>query len=237
MIDPEVRPIGKCILKARDGVWEFARTHAEQIDEHWQRRSASNPSFFNGQIYMLADYRIDGDTFAGDLTLVEFKQFLFWKDMGSADNTVFDVFGSGLIRSRDGAVLLGRQSAGNLNEGFAYLPGGFIDPRDTGADGVVDIRASVLREVEEETGLAGDQLTVCDGFLLTTIGQQVSIAVDLVCREDAQALQSRVRRTLSGFADSELDDVILVGNLEDLALTKVPAYADVLLRRILRPSP
>jgi ADP-ribose pyrophosphatase YjhB (NUDIX family) len=236
MIDPEVTPVGTCILKAGAGTWEFARSHAGQIDAHWQRRSASNPAFFNGRIYMLADYRISGGTFAGELIQVEFKQFLYWKDTGCPDKTVFDVFGSGLIRSRDGAVLLGRQRPGNLNEGLVYLPGGFIDPRDTDEEGRVDIRASVLREVQEETGLDQDLLTVRDGVLVTTIGQQVSIAVDLVSGEDGQSLQARVRRALSGVGDSELDDVILVRSLRDLAGSKVPEYADVLLRRVLVPS-
>lgn len=236
MIDPEVRLITECILKAGVREWEFAQSNAGQIDAHWQRRSASNRAFFNGRVFMLAGYRLSGGTFEGELMQVEFKQFLYWKDTGCPDKTVFDVFGSGLIRSRDGAVLLGRQRPGNLNEGFVYLPGGFIDPRDTGAGGRVDIRASVLREVEEETGLGPEQFTVRDEFLVTTTGQQVSIAVDLVSGEDGRSLQARVRRALSADGDSELDDVILVGALGDLAGSKVPAYADMLLRRVLVPS-
>ncbi|MCU0955322.1 MAG: NUDIX domain-containing protein [Hyphomicrobium sp.] len=236
MIDPDVRLITECILKAGAREWEFARSNARQIDAHWQRRSASNPAFFNGRIFMLADYLVSGGIFEGELMQVEFKQFLYWKDTGYPDKTVFDVFGSGLIRSRDGAVLLGRQRPGNLNEGFVYLPGGFIDPRDTDADGHVDIRASVLREVEEETGLGKAQVSVRDGFLVTTTGQQISIAVDLVSGEDGPSLQARVRRALSVDGDSELDDVILVRATEDLAGSKVPAYADMLLRQVLVPS-
>jgi 8-oxo-dGTP pyrophosphatase MutT (NUDIX family) len=182
---------------------------------------------------MLADYRITGDTLAGELMEVEFKQFLYWKENGAPDKAVFDVFGSGLIRSREGAVLLGRQRSGNLNEGWVYLPGGFIDPRDAGVDGRVDIRASVLREVQEETGLGPDQLTVRDGFLVTTIGQQVSIAVDLISKEDAPSLRARVMRTLAGDSDCELDGVVTVTTLEDVANLKVPAYAETLLRHVL----
>jgi 8-oxo-dGTP pyrophosphatase MutT (NUDIX family) len=133
-------------------------------------------------------------------------------------------------------VLLGRQSPGNLNEGFVYLPGGFIDPRDASAEGSVDIRSSVLREVREETGLGPDHFTMRDGFLLTTVGQQLSIAVDLVCGEDGHALQARVRRTLSGSGDPELDDVMLVNSLGDLAGSKVPAYAQALLSHVLAPA-
>ncbi|MCU0955636.1 MAG: NUDIX hydrolase [Hyphomicrobium sp.] len=233
MTGPDVRHVGRCILTRGKRVWDFARSHSDQIDAHWNLRVASNPSFFNGRIYMLADYRITGDTLAGELMEVEFKQFLYWKENGFPDKAVFDVFGSGLIRSSEGAVLLGRQRSGNLNEGWVYLPGGFIDPRDADADGRVDIRASVLREVQEETGLGPDQLTVRNGFLVTTIGQQVSIAVDLISKEDAPSLHARVRRALVDGSDFELDDVVTVTSAEEVAKLKVPAYAETLLSHVL----
>lgn len=233
MAGPDVRHVGKCILTHSKRAWDFARSQADQIDAHWKLRVAANPAFFNGRIYMLADYRITGDTLAGELMEVEFKQFLYWKENGFPDKAVFDVFGSGLIRSREGAVLLGRQRSGNLNEGWVYLPGGFIDPRDADADGRIDIRASVLREVQEETGLGPDQLTVRDGFLVTTIGQQLSIAVDLISKDDAPSLRARVMRALAGDSDCELDWVVTVTTPQDLANLKVPAYAETLLRHVL----
>lgn len=236
MTVPDVRHVGKCILTRSTRGWDFARSQADQIDAHWKLRVASNPPFFNGRIYMLADYRINGDTFSGELMEVEFKQFLYWKDNGCPDKAVFDVFGSGLIRSREGAVLLGRQRSGNLNEGLVYLPGGFIDPRDADAEGYVDIRASVLREVQEETGLGPDQLTVRDGFLVTTIEQQVSIAVDLISEEDTPSLLARVMRALAGGSDFELDGVVTVTTPEEVGKLKVPAYAAILLGHVLRPS-
>ncbi len=230
--DGQVRYVDTCTLTVTGGDWEFARTHGAEIDAFWQRRTAENATLFNGRIFMLSSYQIEADRFFGRLVPVEFKAFLFWKENGCPDRSVFDVFGSALIRADDGAILLGRQKAG-INAGLIYLPGGFIDPRDVDHDGRVDIRESVLREVAEETGLGGRQLAVRDGFLVTTIGTQVSIAVEVVGDGDAETLQRRIREALAAEAEPELDEIVAVREWAHVEAMPVPAYAQVLLAFLL----
>ncbi len=222
-----------CDLTVGDAVWAFARENANAIDAHWQRRTTENPSYFNGRIYVLAQSRLQDRVFTGQLIAAEFKAFLYWKETAQTDTSVCDVFGSALIRSGDGAILLGRQRAGNLNAGLVYLPGGFIDPRDRDDEGRVDIRASALREVEEETGLKAHTLAVSEGFLITRVGQQVSIAVELVGDRDAAGMMAFMRDAVAHEAAPELEEIVAVRTVADLDPLPMPEYAQVLLRHVL----
>lgn len=225
--------VDDCDLSVSGEPWAFARDNADAIEAHWQHCLAANPAYFNGRVFMLSQSRIESGCFYGRLIEVEFKTFLYWKEMGQTDTTVCDVFGSALIRSGDGAILLGRQRAGNLNAGLVYLPGGFIDPRDADAVGRVDIRASVLREVEEETGLRAHTLAVSDGFLITTVGQQVSIAVELVGDGEAARMMTFMRDAVAHEAAPELEEIVAVRTQADLERLPMPDYAQVLLRHVL----
>lgn len=222
-----------CDLTVSDAVWAFERDNADAIDAHWQRATLANPSYFNGRIYVLAESRLEDGVFSGRLIAAEFKAFLYWKETGQTDTSVCDVFGSALIRSGDGAILLGRQRASNLNAGLVYLPGGFIDPRDRDDEGRVDIRASVLREVEEETGLRAHTLAVSEGFLITRVGQQVSIAVELVGDGDASRMIAFMREAVAHEAAPELEEIVAVRTVADLEPLPMPDFAQVLLRHVL----
>lgn len=230
--DGQVRYVDTCTLIVTRDVWPFAVAHAAEIDAFWQRRTAENAALFNGRIFMLSRFELENCCFMGWLIPVDFASFLYWKESGTPDRSIFDVFGSALIRADDGAILLGRQRAGNINAGLVYLPGGFIDPRDIDTDGHVDIAASVLREVQEETGLGGRQLAVRDGFLITTIGQQISIAVEVVGDGNAAVLQRRIRDALAADVEPELDDIVTVREWADVAALPVPEYAQVLLAHL-----
>lgn len=230
--DGQVRFVDACTLKVTSHDWPFARTHAAQIDAHWQQRIGASPGLFNGRIYMMSGYEVQDGVLDGQLLQVEFKAFLYWKEHDRPDSTVFDVFGSALIRADDGTILLGRQKAGNLNAGLVYLPGGFIDPRDVDDEGYVDIAQNILREVEEETGLRARNLAVRDGFLITTIGQQVSIAMELIGDGDAATLQRRIATSLACEAEPELDDIVAVRSWEEAEALAAPVYAQVLLAHV-----
>jgi 8-oxo-dGTP pyrophosphatase MutT (NUDIX family) len=117
------------------------------------------------------------------------------------------------------------------------LPGGFIDARDVDASGLVDIRASVLREVTEETGLTPADLSVGPNYLVTFCGQQVSIAVEIRANCEAAPLVSRIRRYLESDPSSELEDVVVVRTSSDVAALAVPAYARALLKTLLTSPP
>lgn len=210
--------------------WTYSEQHADAMDAHWQAAVQRNPAFFNGTVHALTELSWSGDDVTGTLMPIPFKAMLYWREAGfPVEAGIRDGFGSALIRSREGHVVLGRQRPGNLNAGLAYLPGGFIDPRDEMAPGMIDIAASVAREVVEETGLGPDVLTREPGFLVTETGPYVSFSGVFTSQLSSHDLAARVRAHIAGETDPELAEPVVLQSPDDLAHEAIAAYARVLL--------
>lgn len=222
-------------LRVADGGWPFADRHREEIAAHWDRRTRETPVFFNGPVHLLAARAsTERGILQGRFIRTDFKSFLYWRETGSPDTSVMDAFGSALILSAEGQVLLGRQRAGHLNSGLYYPPGGFVDASDVGADGRIDIDASTAREIAEETGLAAPTIQRARGYVITVAGPVLSIAVPYRSQLPGAALLDAARRHIAADADSELADVVLAAPGEDAAELPMPTYARALLRHLPR---
>lgn len=228
-----VQRIASCVLTRVDRPWPFAIENAAAIAQFWRQAQAQNPNFFDGIVHLLSRFDLRDHVLSGDLMPVRFSAFLYWRDNGYPDASVFDCFGSALLRAADGSVILGRQAPGHINDGMTYLPGGFIDERDIAPDGSVDIAASIAREVTEELGYPAEAFVVRPGAYVTRIGQQLSIAVEHVSHLDAQTLVHMARAFLASEADPELADVVVVTRDTDLAGMAMPEFAVALVRHVL----
>ena len=223
-----------CDLRLTGEPWPFARDNAAAIDAHWAERCRANPGYFNGAIHaMHGDGAITNGVFAASFLRTDFKSFLYWRETGYPPAGAFDAFGSAIIRSAEGHVLLGRQSGGNINAGLAYPPGGFIDARDVIADGPIDIAASIARELAEETGLDVATLTCKPGFLVTRIGPLVSIGQEFVASQPADELRAGILSRISADPDPELTDIVIVRQRSDLHGLSVPPYAELIVKSLL----
>ncbi len=225
--------VERCDLAAVDEPWAYALEHADAIDFHWDMRSAENPNFFNGRVRMLANYGLDGDTLRGTFLETDFKDFLYWREMGEPEAGVTDAFASAIIWANDGGLVLCRQRPGHINKGLVYLPGGFVDANDVAADGRIGIAASSAREVLEETGLSAPLLTQQPGFTLTFSNKQLSIGVTYRCDLTSHQVRERVMAHLSADPRSELAEVVMVHRRSDLDQMVIAPYARVLLATLL----
>ncbi len=228
-----VEHVDRCDLTVAPGPWEFREGNLERIAAHWRQRTEENPAFFNGQILLMSSYTCADGVLTGRFRPVDFASYLFWRDTGKRDLSVTDAFGSSILCSGDGAILLGRQSAGNLNSGLVYPPGGFVDQRDVGPQGGIDITASMCRELEEEMGLDGSQLAVAPGYDVAFCGRQIAISRRFSTPEVASDLVSRVRRHIAADPNPEIEDVVVIRSQSDLDRHAVPPYARVLLGYLL----
>lgn len=228
----QVLRVCDCRLALGSSTWDFAQERGAEIEEHWARRKAENPAFFNGSILVMRSPRIVDGTFFAELIETDFRAYLFWRETGFPAAGVFDGFGAGLIRSADGYVLLGRQGAGNLNAGLAYLPGGFIDRRDVKDDDSIVIDESIARELVEETGLDAGDLQRRPGYYVTVCDSKISIAVEFRSALTADALRLKMLDKIGGQDDPELDDVIAVSRSEMGSSLAVADYVRVLLPEV-----
>lgn len=225
--------VRSCELQLKTEAWGFAEERAGEIAEHWRRRQSENPDLFDGRVLMMLAPAIMDDVLRAELLATDFKAYLFWRESGFPDAEIFDGFGSALVRSVEGHVLLGRQRGGNINSGLAYLPGGFIDERDVGSGGNVDIGASIARELTEETGLCAEDLLRPPGFFITRFRSQISIAQEFRSDLTSEALRAKILAAIAKQDDPELDDIVTVTKGADLKALNVGAYVQLLLPEVL----
>lgn len=212
-----VQRVDACRLVRAGEVWSFARNNEGAIADHWQRRSAENPNFFDGRVHVIGtEPEVREGSFNARLIEVSFSSFLYWKDTGFGDAATYDGFGSALIRARGGEVVLARQSPSNLNAGLVYMPGGFIDCRDVGEDGTVDIDGSIARELREETGMSFEDFERRPGYLVTRQGRQFSIAVELLSGLAAGDLVARLSDNIARQRHAELAGFVVIGSAAEL---------------------
>lgn len=224
-----VTKISSCSLRVSRNQWKFAETNADAINAHWRHIKQSNPNYFNGVIHLIDGVASVDGAFEASLLKTDFKSYLYWRAEGFPDAGVLDGFGSALIRTDDGCIMLGRQRHGNVNGGLAYAPAGFIDAQDVDAEGVIHIERSALREATEETGIESGALARDGDFYLTRSKAQLSIAVPFRAPMPSTEFVRRASQHITASADSELDAIIPVANADDIQNLAMPQYMRTLL--------
>ncbi len=224
--------LAHCALSVSAEPWPYAERNKAEIAAHWGASRRARPKLFDGAIYLLRSYAIEEQVLTGTLVRTDFKSFLYWREHGYADRCMHDAFGASLIRSAEGYVLLGVQSEGNLNTGLAYPPSGMIDDDDVRA-GAVDIEASIVRELAEETGLTPADLERTPGYVLAISDPFVAIAIEWRSALDAQALRERILAHIRSQDAPELADIVIVRSPTDVGNFPVQDYAVSMLRLVM----
>src|SRR5215218_892640 len=153
--------------------WAFAEEKRAEIEAHFAKAREAKPAIWNGRVLLCRNPRAEAGVHRADYFETDFASFLAWRDWGFPDKSVFNSFGSGALRSADGAFVLGRMSAHTANAGRIYFPAGTPDPNDV-FDGRVDLALSIVRAVEEEVGLEQAAFAPSDDWTIVETGQVVA---------------------------------------------------------------
>jgi 8-oxo-dGTP pyrophosphatase MutT (NUDIX family) len=195
--------------------WPFAEARRAEIGRHFDRLKQAKPAVWNGRILLLHDHAIDGDLFRGAYLETDYASFVAWRDWGFPGATVRHCFSLGALRASDGGFLLGMMNSHTLNAGKIYFPTGVPDPSDI-VGGMVDLAASVRRELAEETGLEADAYEAEQGWYSVLAGPNIAHFKVLHARDTASALYARIRAHLTSEVQPELADVRIVRGPADL---------------------
>jgi 8-oxo-dGTP pyrophosphatase MutT (NUDIX family) len=233
MTPPSIERTERLVLATMSAPWPFAVTQKSAIDAHWLRRSGENPAFFNGQVYMMRGLERIAEGYLAHFSQQAFAEYLYWRETGLSDDGVRDGFGSALVRSREGHILLGRQAAGRLNAGQIYLPGGFLDVRDLRPDGTLDLDASVARELAEETSLDAGILQRVPGYYVLRYGHRCSFVIEYRAPLDAATLRARMLDGIKRDQEGELVDIIIVDRASEIDHLPILEHARFLLHHVL----
>ncbi|WP_370678089.1 NUDIX hydrolase [Pleomorphomonas sp. PLEO] len=225
-------------LRLRPGAWPVADGSRPKIDAHWAACVAANPHLWNGRVLgtiapgLPGGIAVDGGVLTGEAVEGDFASFMAWRDWGFPEIGIRNLFGSALVLSSDGALILGVMGATTANAGKIYPPGGSLEPADVDADGNVDLIASIERELREETGLIAAEAAV-EGMLVAFDGPRVSIGRVLRFSMPADDLVSVVMAELDRQQERELERVVAFRTPAELDRPEVTAYSRAFAARLL----
>jgi 8-oxo-dGTP pyrophosphatase MutT (NUDIX family) len=226
-------PIRSLDLKLRPGTWAFAEAEKTRILEHWRKLTGGNPKIWNGDVLICTNVDLQKAGLKGDFLKTDYASFVAWRDWGWPDKTVCNIFGSAAVLSADRAVLYGRMAGHTLNAGKIYPPGGSLEMIDVKTDGSVDVMGSIVRELEEETGLKAADAE--RGELLAIFDERrVSVAQVFRFAYTAAALAARVRQYLRSAHEEELSDIEIIDSSSHCD-SAIPPYALALARYLTAP--
>ncbi len=133
----------------------------------------------------------------------------------------------GAPRCTDGAFVLGVMGQHTANAGRIYFPSGTPDLNDV-RDGRLDIAGSVVRELEEETGLAPGEYDSDPDWHCIYTGPAVAMIRLLRVDMSGEALRDRIERNLASQSEPELSGIHLVRDARDLTLA-MPRFVTAFL--------
>ena len=226
-------PIHDVDIRFVPAPWPVPSELRDKVPETWARLAAANRRIWDGRILGVSGVgggppRVENGVLRGEAREDSFSAFLTWRDLGFPEIGLRNVFGSAVIISSDGAVLLGKMGDWTANAGLIYPAAGSLEPRDV-VDGRVRVFESLARELAEETGMSAAEARV--GQTVASFeGPRVSVARGLRFDEPMESLQARIRANLDAQSERELADIVAVRTRADLeAAGPFPPYVGELM--------
>ena len=179
---------------------------------------------------MVAGTRCHGDSCEADFFATDYANLIAWTDMGHPDPAVANGFAMGAILTADGAFVLGQMAEHTANAGRLYFPCGTPDLSDVTPAGEVDLSTSLVREIEEETGIRADELAIAPGWTIIREGGLMAFMRTARLPYDAASARDRILAHLEADPKPELSDIRLVRALADLGDAPVPPVVPIFLR-------
>ena len=210
--------------------WPFATANREAVGMHFAAQQAKKPALFNGKVLLMREPRVVGERLVARYFEADFATYLTWRDLGFPGEGIFAGFGMGALRDAEGIYVMGEMSQHTANGGRVYFPSGTPDPSDLVGDRV-DIEGSIVREVEEETGLTPADYIVRPGFCCVVARPAVAIVQVLELKESAAAVKQAILNTIAREELPEFSDVHLIRNAADIT-PAMPRYVAAYIREM-----
>jgi hypothetical protein len=230
MSEVTIVPVERLELAFAPRPWPFAQEHRAEIDAHFAALKRANPALWNGRMLMLYRHAIAGTVFRGAYLETDYASFLAWRHWDPPDSDVKNCFAMGALRGSDGAFVLGVMGAHTANAGGIYFPAGVPDLDDIDGERV-DLARNIMREVAEETGLAGEDFEAEPGWTTVLAGPRIAQIKMLHARATAAELSERIRAHLAREREPELADVRIVRASADFD-PMMPAFVTTFLTHL-----
>ena len=221
-----VAAIDRLDLTLDGTIWPFAQTRRAEIDAYFEKARQQKAELWNGRVLLLHRYEIDRSVLRGVFLETDFASFFCWREWGQPAAGIHDCFAAAAVESADGAFMIGVMAPHTANAGQVYFPCGTPDRSDV-TGGCVDFDRSVARELDEETGLRIEALSVEPGWTLVQTVAHMALIKRARSTETADALHARVVAHLAKSQKPELSGIRFVRTTADFTpemFAFVPAF-------------
>jgi hypothetical protein len=225
-----VVPFERFDLRFVPRAWAFADLNRAAIDARFAAKQRANPALWNGRVLLAYEYDVSDGVCRGACLETDFASFDAWRDWGRPPAGIVNCFSAAVLRSADGAFLLGVMGPHTANAGQVYFPCGTPDPADV-VDGRVDLAGSAHHELNDETGLDFDDLAPDPTWLSLRLQTWALAARILNAREPAEALRRRILGYLASQRQPELCDIRIVRSSADFD-PAMPPFVSAFLRHV-----
>jgi 8-oxo-dGTP pyrophosphatase MutT (NUDIX family) len=205
MNDQTVQRLEDCRLAVIDDAWPFAQKNSGAIDVHFRQAKQRNPTLFDGDVFVVKQWSVESGVLTGLSHGAKFSAYHYWRENNYDDGSTEEAFAVSVVKSSDGGVLLARAVPGTLNAGRYCAPGGLLDRRDLGSDGVLDLAGAAARELKEETGLSAADMVREPGYLVAYVAPFFAIASVFRSEQAGDALRSSVEQSLKKQGAPEIE--------------------------------
>ncbi|HEU4964910.1 MAG TPA: hypothetical protein VFV52_13780 [Bacilli bacterium] len=134
----------------------------EKIDAHWERLLAEGKTYTRGECFTVSDVVFEGERVEVLLKQTDYAHYLYTlhhKGELPADVAIRVMYAAALVETADGRLVFGEMGQQTGHPGRLQAIGGGLDFHDVEGDRL-DLRGSLLRELEEELGLDGTDAAV-----------------------------------------------------------------------------
>jgi 8-oxo-dGTP pyrophosphatase MutT (NUDIX family) len=212
---PTILELDRVEMGVEPASYAFTASERAAIDAYYAGKLQANPELWNGRVLILAAHRFEGRTLLGRYAESDYASLL-WLIGGNPPHPRARLcFSMGALRGADGGFVLVRMAAWTANAGRIYFAAGTPDPSDLTPDGRVDLEGSMLREFEEETGLAASEVRLAPTWTALYDERRIALMRQLVAREEAEVLAARIRAFAAGEERSEIDEVFVMRGPDD----------------------
>lgn len=235
MTGPVIHRVTTLDLVVEPWSWPFAEIRAAEIADHFAAERRKKPKMWNGRVLLGRKPVFSGERISASYFETDFASFLAWRDWGFPDKDVFNGFGMGALLCRDGAFVMGEMGAHTSNAGRIYFPSGTPDLGDI-RDGAVDIAGSVVRELEEETGLSPADYRGDPHWYCVYTGPALAMLRILRVDMPGDVLRARIEANLAAQDQPELSAIHLVRSAADINAA-MPRFVTAFIEAQFAPQP
>jgi 8-oxo-dGTP pyrophosphatase MutT (NUDIX family) len=202
--------------------WPFAIERRVDINIYFAQQRRHNATLWNGRVLLSRKLLLTKEALDGMLFETDYASLLAALEWGAVGESVKVCFAAAALLAADGAFIVGQMAAHTRNAGQVLFPSGSLDPADV-SNGKVDIYSSVLRELEEETGLTSEDFEPEPGWNVVLAGPHVPIVKVIRAKHPAERVAKRIWANLADQTQPEFSDIQIVRSPSDLD-SRMPAW-------------